>query len=404
MSFSNLETLVSQLQELCSKCQTTNIRCSESERPRFPVLAARLVDTAAALSRILHEQTTIKAPNEAAKELATRFSPLSHIPRALKKTMLRRNLSLIFLGPPVSAVDSNQVKARKIALQDRCKTLESLAPGHIILWSTTLPPSNWAAGDMSKATFHYLVQELCAELPSACSEELGAVLGALSSELPFATCDKFLSVMKEFTSTASPKVQSATEDADMTSDSDQPTKKRRRYDPKTQRKMSLGPKTAEVATHSQPAMNRNSGVLVATMANVEKLGRILGNLLYTGMMASRLRREEMDGRIITLTDCFRLHMASRSGEDFKAEIWLSSSTGSDITDAMDDPVRLRNVLGDYIFEAMRASSWRRRMVRMPATFNSVDVSYPHGNHGDCKLEVRLNFEAGHYLYVEAYDS
>lgn len=196
MSLSKLETLVSQLQEFCSECQTTNIRCSEADRSRFPILAARLVDAAAVLSRTLHEQATIKAPNEAAKELAARFSPLSQAQRALKKTMFRRNLSLIFLGPKVSAVDSSQVKARKIALQDRCKTLESLAPGHIILWSTTLPPSNWAAGEISKTTFHYLVQELCAEVPSACSEELGAVLGALSSELPFAACDKFLSLVK----------------------------------------------------------------------------------------------------------------------------------------------------------------------------------------------------------------
>lgn len=198
----------------------------------------------------------------------------------------------------------------------------------------------------------------------------------------------------------------------MTTDSDQPTEKSRCYDSsrsvclygETQRTMSLGPKTAEGATAAQPTINRNTGVWVATMANVEKLGRILGTTLYTGMMASRLRREEMNRRIITLTDCFRLHMASRSGEDFKAEIWLSSSTGSVITDAMDDPVSLRNVLGDYIFEAITGSSWRNRLVRMPATVNILDMSHPHGNHGDCKLEIRLNFEAGHYLYVELYPS
>ncbi|KND93763.1 hypothetical protein TOPH_01948 [Tolypocladium ophioglossoides CBS 100239] len=398
MSFSRLEALVSQLQKLCDKFQSPNIRFSKSERLALPMLVDRLVDTATTLSHILHEKTTNKAPNETAKELARRLGSFPHIPSSLNKTILKRNLSLIFLGPQVSTIDSDQTRCRKKVLQARCEVLGSLAPGHVILWSVNLPPSGWVAGDMPNATFHYLMEELREETPPLCPEWLGAILHVWSSELPFSTSEKFLSFVKDSTSNASPKAQPANDDADMTPGSDPPIKKRRLYKSKTQETMSGGPVNVEVANPSHETLNHESGR--AIIANVEKLERILGSLLYNGMMASRLRGGEVDGRIYPLTNCFRLHLASQSGGDFKVEVWRSSSTGSVITDAMDDPARLRSVLGDYIFEAMMASSWWRHMKQMPAIFNAVDISYPHGKNGDCKLEVRLNFKTGHSLFVE----
>lgn len=148
-----------------------------------------------------------------------------------------------------------------------------------------------------------------------------------------------------------------------------------------------------------------SDVKMARMANVEKLERILGDCLCNGMKASRLRKGEVDRRMMTLTDAVRLHLAYQSGEDFKLEIWLYSSIGKVITQAQDDSVeRLRSVLGDYLFEAMSASNRWRTMAEISANFNAVYLSYPHGETGDCKLEVMLNFEAGRYLFVELYPS
>lgn len=148
---------------------------------------------------------------------------------------------------------------------------------------------------------------------------------------------------------------------------------------------------------------------IAMMAEVDKLEstRTLGGYLFEGMNESRMRHREKDRRWMRFTDTVRLHVAYREGEDFKLEVWLCSSVGKAISQAKMRSVEdLRDMLGDYLFEAMKASNWRKEEEKkgMIGT-RAVDVSFPNGDDGsDCKVEVMLNFGAGLYVLAEIYPS
>lgn len=58
---------------------------------------------------------------------------------------------------------------------------------------------------------------------------------------------------------------------------------------------------------------------------------------------------------------------------------------------------LRGMLGDYLFEAIDSSNWRKEEKRkgISECTGAVDVSFPNGEDGgDCKLGVMLNFVMG----------
>ncbi|KAF2177299.1 hypothetical protein K469DRAFT_755231 [Zopfia rhizophila CBS 207.26] len=154
-----------------------------------------------------------------------------------------------------------------------------------------------------------------------------------------------------------------------------------------------------------------SDMNMALMAEVGKLKSILGNYLFTGMKLSHIRRREEDsGSMLTdLTDTVRLRLPHRSGEDFKLEVWLCSSFGESIPRAIMSSVEeLRIILGDYLFDAMNASNWRKEEKTMgkSACTGAVGVSFPSGkgSSSDSKLEVMLNFETGLSVYRTAYPS
>ncbi|KAF8855975.1 hypothetical protein BDZ45DRAFT_486564 [Acephala macrosclerotiorum] len=155
---------------------------------------------------------------------------------------------------------------------------------------------------------------------------------------------------------------------------------------------------------------------IAIMADVDKLETTLGGYLFKGINASRMRKGEKDGGMMTLTDTVRLHVAYQEGEDFKLEVWLCSSIGKAISQAKMRSIEdLRSMLGDYLFEAMDASNWRKEEKRkegerkeekregMSECTGAVDVSFPNGNDGsDCKVEVMLNFGTGTGVLAEIY--
>lgn len=148
-----------------------------------------------------------------------------------------------------------------------------------------------------------------------------------------------------------------------------------------------------------------SSVKMARMALLDKLEYFIGSYLHDGMMASRLRKGELNRRIRTLTDAIRLHLASKSPQDFKLEIWLCATIGKDIVQAAGDPIeRMRSILGDYLFEAWSTSIWWRQAGTEPTARRVLPVSFPQGDDGDCKIEVMLNFETGRHLLDELYPS
>jgi hypothetical protein len=150
-----------------------------------------------------------------------------------------------------------------------------------------------------------------------------------------------------------------------------------------------------------------SSMKVALMSVMAKLESILGRYLFEGMKASRMRRHEEDRGQITFTDAVRLRLAYQLGEDFLLEVWLKSSIGKAISQirSVED---LRNILGNYLFEAMEASNRRKEEKRkeMRTWTNAVNVSSPSVEDGDedSKLRITLSFEIGRKVHEEAYPS
>ncbi len=107
-----------------------------------------------------------------------------------------------------------------------------------------------------------------------------------------------------------------------------------------------------------------NGTNIAIVAQVDKLKTTLGGYLFKGLDTSRIRRREKEARMMKFTDTVHLHLAYREGEDFKLEVWLGSSMGKAISQAKMRSVEdLRGMLGDYLFEAMDASNWRKEEKR-----------------------------------------
>jgi len=144
------------------------------------------------------------------------------------------------------------------------------------------------------------------------------------------------------------------------------------------------------------------------MADVEKLDSRLGGYLFEGLGATRMRHRENQRRVTRFTDTVRLHVAHREGEDFKLEVWVALSIGKAIAQAkmksIDD---LETLLGGYLFEAMKASNWRKEEERtkLPGCTGAVNVSLPNADDdSDCKVEVMLSFEAGQFMWAELFPS
>ena len=192
MSLQQVTNIIRELQGLCSR---PHIRCPRDEKLDAPKLAAQLVHAATALSHELLTKVTA-APNQAARKLAEEFTLKANSQVPINNAKLKRNLKLIFLGPQLSTLDSKQIAARKRKLQDRCNTILSLRPGHIVLWSTTLRTSTWAPSEMSQDDFDYLTEELYALPLPSWQEGIANLLLAMSSEEPLATCEKFGSFIK----------------------------------------------------------------------------------------------------------------------------------------------------------------------------------------------------------------
>ncbi|PVH91660.1 hypothetical protein DM02DRAFT_478757, partial [Periconia macrospinosa] len=139
-------------------------------------------------------------------------------------------------------------------------------------------------------------------------------------------------------------------------------------------------------------------VKVAIMADLEQMEKYIGDYLYRGVEASRMR----DGEDSKLTRALRLGLASDSGEDFILEIWVCSSYGMSIVDKMRTMTSVedwKDILGDYLYMAMKSSKSRKieedtEMLRTSA----VRIISPNGNNYDSKIEVMMSFDTGREVW------
>lgn len=135
----------------------------------------------------------------------------------------------------------------------------------------------------------------------------------------------------------------------------------------------------------------------ARMARVDKLEIVLGGILFTAILASDRRKQEDQKKWFSLTDTVALQPAVQEGDDFIIELWLCRSMGRVILDAMMHSIdNLRVILGNHLFEAMKASNLMRKeeMGKEEMSTNAIKVSFPNGEKEDCKVEITINFWAG----------
>lgn len=185
-------TLISQLEALCrrinvmrDKVQATEMRLTKSKLKTIQSLGSKITQATTDLSETIQsmESTREKPPTDDAIKLLGQAKQCE----AEKKpnvTILKRNLILIFEGPKFSVLDSNQIKARKRVLRDRCSTLRGLYPHAIVRWARNFPPSVWTTGTMSEPTFDYLVEALNSEDECTLPTGIYAILQALGDEDP----------------------------------------------------------------------------------------------------------------------------------------------------------------------------------------------------------------------------
>ncbi|KAF1992732.1 hypothetical protein P154DRAFT_528256 [Amniculicola lignicola CBS 123094] len=177
--------------------------------------------------------------------------------------------------------------------------------------------------------------------------------------------------------------------------------------------VSPGATGSKVLPHTQTAsqVEQANDIFMAYMAGMAELENILGTYLFEAMKQSCIRRQEENKNLMTFTDAARLHFAYKEGDDFKLELWLCSSAEKAISQAkatMSSIEDLRNLLGDFLFTAMKTSQRRKREeeIGTSADTSAVEVGFPGGKDSgdDCKLEVMLGFQTGCYIWAKAYRS
>lgn len=78
-----------------------------------------------------------------------------------RQVVFRRNIELIFTGPPKDkTLDSDGIKARKVVTRRRCEKIRRLSPDGIVVWAASYEPTLWTGGQMAQDIFECLLYEM----------------------------------------------------------------------------------------------------------------------------------------------------------------------------------------------------------------------------------------------------
>jgi len=141
-----------------------------------------------------------------------------------------------------------------------------------------------------------------------------------------------------------------------------------------------------------------AGVTMAIMADLEQMVGYIGDYLYRGIQASRMRASEDS----YLTRALSLCLAYDSAEDFVLVVWICSTYGGSIVDKIETMTSVedwKDILGDYLYTAMNNS--RSRKIEEDTGIlrtSAVRISSPKGNNYDSKLEVMMSFDTGRKIW------
>lgn len=100
----------------------------------------------------------------------------------IKGPIFRRNLIAIFQGRQPTAIDSPQVRARKIKRTQRCQVLRNLGPAVILTWGVSIPPSTWE--EMDLRVFNDVLKQMTNEVVTDLPRGVQTIVSALGREEP----------------------------------------------------------------------------------------------------------------------------------------------------------------------------------------------------------------------------
>jgi hypothetical protein len=123
------------------------------------------------------------------------------------------------------------------------------------------------------------------------------------------------------------------------------------------------------------------------------LEAVLGRFLFNGMQLSRTRRQEDS----VFTRAVYLHLPIAQG-DFTLEVFQHPTYGDCVLETGKLSIEpLRCLLGDFLFEAMMNSTYRRDEEARGKLVTSAVVILKDDN-GDKRLRVKANFDAGAQIW------
>ena len=143
-----------------------------------------------------------------------------------------------------------------------------------------------------------------------------------------------------------------------------------------------------------PSLSMDSQ-FVAVMPEASLLRDVLGGFLQVGMRTSYKRIQEENNR---LTSAVRLHFAAVHGGDFKLEVFVNAMTGSAMAQANGDDDLVRDMLGNYLADAMEGSLWKQEKGRIGTVETTKAFGVIPVETTDCRLLVMLRFSTGKELF------
>ena len=138
---------------------------------------------------------------------------------------------------------------------------------------------------------------------------------------------------------------------------------------------------------------------VAVMPEASSLRGVLGGFLYVGMRTSCKRVQEENNR---LTSAVCLHFAAYHGGDFKLELFVNAMTGIAIAQANGDDGLVRDMLGDYLTDAMEGSLWMQEEERVGRSGTTKAFGVIPVETTDYRLSILLRFSTGTELFNQLF--
>lgn len=150
------------------------------------------------------------------------------------------------------------------------------------------------------------------------------------------------------------------------------------------------------------SVDENMNALVALVADMDCMKKLIGTPLYNAVQESRARSQEST----TTTKALPLYLSRDASEDYLLEAYISSRHRHTITEQMARMTSVEDwkpILGDDLYTAMKTSKTRLAEEGAGQWLTSaVRVSSPRGEHGDGRVLVHMNFERGRTFWHAGY--